>query len=179
LTHGDSAYSQPSQYSTPAPYGAPPQVHQTTPISRDDYLQRIEGAKNRIGQLASNITEIASIHQRMLGSPDNRSSAQLEAVVANTQTLNTGIKDEIKFLEREAAREPSNSFKKTQVEALKRSFTAQLKNFEKEEADYSRRYREAIARQYRIINPEATEAEVTEAANADWGNEGIFQQAVG
>jgi syntaxin 1B/2/3 len=179
LTHGDSAYSQPSQYSTPAPYGAPPPVHQATPISRDDYLQRIEGAKSRIGQLASNITEIASIHQRMLGSPDNRSSAQLEAVVANTQTLNTGIKDEIKFLEREAAREPSNPFKRTQVEALKRSFTTQLKDFEKEEADYSRRYREAIARQYRIINPEATEAEVTEAANADWGNEGIFQQAVG
>jgi syntaxin 1B/2/3 len=177
LTHGDSAYSQPSEYSTPA-YGAPPLVHQNTPISRDDYLQRIEGAKSRIGQLASNITEIASIHQRMLGSPDNRSSAQLEAVVANTQNLNTGIKDEIKFLEREAAREPNNSFKRTQVEALKRSFTAQLKDFEKEEADYSRRYREAIARQYRIINPEATEAEVTEAANADWGNEGIFQQAV-
>lgn len=147
-------------------------------MSRDDYLQRIEGVKSRIGLLTSNINEIASIHQRMLSSPDNRASAQLESLVTETQVQNTQIKDQIKFLERDAAREPANSFKNTQVDSLKRSFTAQLRDFEKEEADYSKRYREAIARQYRIVNPEATEAEVNEAANADWGDEGIFQQAL-
>lgn len=147
-------------------------------MSRDDYLQRIEGTKTRINKLATSISEIASIHLRLLSSPDNRASSQLESIVADTQVRNTQIKDEIKFLEHDAAREPNNSFKKTQVEALKRSFTAQLKDFQKEEADYSKRYREAIARQYRIVNPEATEQEVSEAANADWGDEGIFQQAV-
>jgi len=114
----------------------------------------------------------------MLASPDHQSSAQLESLVADTQKRNYGIKDEIKSLERDAAREPNNSFKQTQVEALKRSFTNQLKEFQQEEAEYSRRYRDAIARQYRIVNPDATEQEVNEAANADWGNEGIFQQAV-
>lgn len=91
---------------------------------------------------------------------------------------NTQIKDEIKFLERDAAREPNNTFKKTQVESLKRTFKSQLDDFYKEESDYSKRYRDAIARQYRIVNPDATEQEVNEAANADWGDEGIFQQAV-
>ena len=61
---------------------------------------------------------------------------------------------------------------------MKRTFRGQLEDFQKEESDYAVRYREAIARQYRIINPEATEAEVQEAANADWGNEGVFTQAV-
>ncbi|KAF2709959.1 t-SNARE [Pleomassaria siparia CBS 279.74] len=172
--HDDPAYSQPSQYSAPAPIPA----HQATPLSRDDFLQRIEGAKGRINQLASQITEIEGIHQRMLSSPDNRASAQLESIVSETQVRNTSIKDEIKFLEKDASREPSNSFKRSQVDALKRSFTAQLRDFEQAEAAYSKRYREAIARQYRIVNPEATEAEVNEAANADWGNEGIFQQAL-
>jgi syntaxin 1B/2/3 len=152
--------------------------HGTKPLSREEYLQRIEGTKQRIGQLTSDIQSIATIHQRMLSSPDNRSSSELESVVTQTQIRNTQIKDEIKFLEKDAARDPNNSFKKNQVNTLKNTFKKQLEDFQAEEADYSKRYREAIGRQYRIINPEATDAEVNEAANADWGEEGIFTQAV-
>lgn len=128
--------------------------------------------------MTSDIQAISTVHQRLLSSPDNRSSSELESIVSQTQIRNTQIKDEIKFLEKDAAREPNNSFKRTQVEALKRTFKSQLEDFQREEADYSKRYREAIGRQYRIINPEATDAEVQEAANADWGDEGIFTQAV-
>jgi syntaxin 1B/2/3 len=147
-------------------------------LTREDFLSRIAGTKQRIGQLASDIQSIASIHQRMLSSPDNRSSAELENIVTQTQIRNTQIKDEIKFLEKDAVNESPNSFKRTQVEALKRTFKSQLEDFQKEESDYSKRYREAIGRQYKIINPEATDAEVQEASNADWGTEGIFTQAV-
>lgn len=206
LTQADSNYSQPSQYSAPAPtqtvphtdaplphgnsaqqYGSAAQPGQqsygleqpgTKPLSQQDFLQRIDGTKSRIGQLTQDIGAISSIHQRMLSSPDTRSSAELESIVSQTQIRNTQIKDEIKFLERDAARDSSNSFKRTQVESLKRTFKSQLEDFQREEADYSKRYREAIARQYRVINPEATDAEVQEAANADWGDEGIFTQAV-
>lgn len=207
LTQADSNYSQPSQYSAPAPAQTVPHTdaplpHGNTalqhwgtdgqagqqpygleqpgakPLSQQDFLQRIDGAKTRIAQLTQDIGAISNIHQRMLSSPDNRSSAELESIVSQTQIRNTQIKDEIKFLERDAARDPTNSFKKTQVESLKRTFKSQLEDFQREEADYSKRYREAIARQYRVINPEATEAEVQEAANADWGEEGIFTQAV-
>jgi syntaxin 1B/2/3 len=157
---------------------SPPAEHGSAPLSREDYLSRIGGTKERIAQLTADIQSIANIHQRMLSSPDNRSSAELEGIVAQTQIRNTQIKDEIKFLERDASRAPNDSFKKSQVEALKRSFKSQLELFQKEESDYSKRYREAIGRQYRIINPEATDAEVNEAANAEWGDEGIFTQAV-
>jgi syntaxin 1B/2/3 len=161
------AYQTPSQ-----------EQHGTTPLSREDYLSRIGGTKDRIAQLTADVQSIANVHQRMLSSPDNRSSAELEGIVAQTQIRNTQIKDEIKFLEKDAVRTPNDSFKKSQVEALKRSFKQQLELFQREESDYSKRYREAIGRQYRIINPEATEAEVNEAANAEWGDEGIFTQAV-
>ena len=175
LHHGDSNYSQGSQYSAPS---APPTHQGSAPLNHQDFLSRTNGAKTRIGQLTTNIGEISTIHQRMLHSTDNRSSAQLESIVSQTQILNTQIKDEIKFLERDAARDPNSSIKRSQVETLKRTFKDQLQKFQQEESDYSQRYREAIARQYRIINPEASEEEVREAANADWGNEGIFQQAV-
>lgn len=175
LTHEYSAVSATSNYSQPAPY---PAQHGPKPLSQQDFLARIDGTKSRINQLSNNIAEIANIHQRMLGSAENNSSAQLESIVSETQIRNSQIKDEIKYLERDASREPNNSFKRTQVESLKRTFTRQLEDFQKEESDYRKRYREAIARQYRIVNPDATEAEVQEAADADWGDEGIFQQAL-
>lgn len=184
LQHGDSNYSQPSQYSQAGALSG----HNTntntlpqpgpTPLSQQDFLSRIDGTKQRIGQLTSDIQAISNIHQRMLSSPDNQSTNELESIVSQTQIRNTQIKDEIKFLERDASREPNNSFKSTQVNTLKRTFKSQLEDFQREEADYSKRYREAIGRQYRIINPEASEAEVHEAANADWGDEGIFTQAL-
>ncbi|KAF2470051.1 t-SNARE [Lindgomyces ingoldianus] len=174
LQHGDSNYSQPSQYSM----SAPPTHQGGASLSREDFLARIEGAKGRITQLTSSIQHIATMHQRMLSSPDTSASAQLESIVSETQVRNTQIKDEIKFLEHDAAREPNNTFKKSQVDTLKRNFKAQLEDFQNEESSYSKRYREAIARQYRIVNPDATEQEVQEAANADWGDEGIFQTAL-
>jgi len=200
--HGDSNYSQPSQYSQPGANTQPPNVPHTDvpmnnmpaygeptghsgmeapgpqPLSREDFFARIEGAKSRIGQLTSDIQAIASVHQRMLSSPDNRSTAELESIVTATQIRNTQIKDEIKFLERDAVRDPNDRTKRTQVEALKRTFKTQLEDFQREEADYSKRYREAVGRQYRIINPDATDAEVNEIANSDLGDEGIFTQAL-
>ncbi|KAL6711386.1 hypothetical protein ACN47E_004320 [Coniothyrium glycines] len=205
LEHGDSNYSQPSQYSHTGALGqsntntnngpqpsAPPAAaggyenripnnqpleHGSQPLSQADFLERISGTKQRIAQLTSDIAAISSVHQRMLSSPDNRSSAELESIVSNTQIRNTQIKDEIKFLERDASRD-SNRTKRTQIESVKGAFKKQLEDFQREEADYSKRYREAIGRQYRIINPEASEAEVQEAANADWGEEGVFTQAL-
>ena len=99
-------------------------------------------------------------------------------MITQTQVLNTSIKDQIKFLETDAARSKDNQVKNTQVGQLKTSFTKQLQEYRVEEANYEKRYREQIARQYRIVNPEASESEVQEAANADWGNEGVFQTAV-
>ncbi|KAF2822125.1 t-SNARE [Ophiobolus disseminans] len=204
LQQGDSNYSQQSQYSNAPGAGAgllsgpnthqtaphtnapqqqayqegPPQHHGATPLSRDDYLSRIEGVKQRIALLTKSVQAIGSTHQRMLSSPDGSSSAELESLVTQTQIRNTQIKDEIKFLEKDAARAQNDSLKKSQVDALKRSFKAQLEEFQREEASYSKRYREAIGRQYRIINPEATEAEVNEAANSDLGDEGLFTRAL-
>jgi syntaxin 1B/2/3 len=164
-------------------YQAPPiEQHGTEALEKGDFLQRIQGTKQRIAQLTADIASITNIHQRMLSSPDNNSSSELENIVTQTQIRNTQIKDEIKFLERDALRrQPRNesaAFKNSQISVIKNSFKAQLEAFQKEESDYGQRYRDAIGRQYRIINPDATDAEVQEASNADWGSEGVFSQAL-
>ncbi|EGP92367.1 unnamed protein product [Zymoseptoria tritici ST99CH_1A5] len=149
-----------------------------TVMSNSDFLSRVEAVKADIRTLTTHVGQIASAHQRTLSSPDTASSAQLESMISQTQVLNTGIKDQIKFLERDAAQSQNNNVKNTQVGQLKSSFNKQLQEYRVEELNYEKRYREQIARQYRIVNPEATEQEVQEASEADWGNEGVFQTAL-
>lgn len=124
---------------------------------------------------------IASLHQRALAEADGGvASQQLERIVADTQTLNGGIRDQLKFLANDANRTTGagHSLKERQVATIKAEFERELRNYQEEEGSYSQRYRDQIARQYRIVNPDATEDEVHMATEADWGNEGVFQTAV-
>ncbi|KAI2776865.1 t-SNARE [Daldinia loculata] len=152
-------------------------------LSQQDFLNRIQFLRNEIRTLTSNVQTIASLHQRALAEGDGgAASQQLERAVADTQTLNVGIRDQLKFLANDANKSPPNSttrdMKERQVATIKAEFERELSNYQKEESIYSQRYREQIARQYRIVNPDATEEEVRNAADADWGNEGVFQTAL-
>lgn len=158
--------------------GQIPMQHGPNVLSNQDFLSRVEAIKADIRTLTQQIGSISTAHQRTLSSTDASSSSALESIITQTQILNTSIKDQIKFLETDAVRSNHNNIKDSQVGQLKTSFRKQLEEYRNEEASYERRYREQIARQYRIVNPEATEAEVQEASNADWGNEGVFQTAV-
>ena len=147
-------------------------------LSNPDFLTRVESVRKEIDGLSENISQIASLHQRAISSPDNSGSAQLEHIIAQTQILNTRIKDQVKYLETDAARSGGNVTKDSQVRNLKNQFKARLEQYQQEEVQYKKRYQEQIERQYRIVNPNADDGEVAEAVNADWGNEGVFQTAV-
>ncbi|KAI9826424.1 MAG: hypothetical protein M1819_007387 [Sarea resinae] len=171
LNQETSNYSHGSNYSTATP----------TVLSLQDFLSKVELVNESMRKLSGNVSQIGDLHQRALANPDNSTSAQLEHLVSQTQVLNTNIKDQIKSLELDEVKTQDTTTKRTktsQVKRLKNSFDQQLKDFRSEELAYEKRYREQIARQYRIVNPEATESEVNEAANADWGNEGVFQTAL-
>jgi len=173
-----SNYSEASNYSNAgAPISAAPT---STVLTQQNFLERVDFAKAEIRTLSSNVQEIASLHQRALSSPDSNSSAQLESLVTQTQLKNTQIRDQIKYLEADALKtqDGTKGVKSRQAKQLKSEFEKSLKDYQQEEVGYRQRYREQIARQYRIVNPEASEAEVNEAAELDWGSEGVFQTAV-
>jgi len=172
-----SGYSAASQYSNP---GAPAAQYPSTLLTQPAFLERVDFAKSEIRTLTSNITEIAALHQRALSSPDNNSSAQLENLITQTQLKNTQIRDQIKFLEGDAAKthDGTRSTKLNHSKRLKGEFETALKDYQQEEVAYRQRYREQIARQYRIVNPEASDVEVNQASELDWGSEGVFQTAV-
>lgn len=147
-------------------------------LSNGDFLNRVEAVRADILTLTSNVSRTGTLHQQVLGDPYNTRSSELESLVTQTQVLNTSIKDQIKFLETDAARSKGNVVKDTQVKQLKGSFQRQLQDYRQEEVNYDKQYREQIKRQYAIVNPEASEAEKQEAAEADWSDEGVFQTAL-
>lgn len=163
-----------------APPGGGPAPHAGTVLSRQDFLTRVDFTKEQIRALTTSINQISTLHQRALSSPDSSISTQLESLVSSTQTKNAQIKDAIKFLEADATKtaDGSKNMKVTQARQLKNDFERELKGYQAEELSYRQRYREQIARQYRIVNPEASEQEVREASELDWGSEGVFQTAV-
>lgn len=173
-----SNYSQTTNNSNAGAAATPAPT--STVLTQHNFLERVAFAKSEIRSLGSNIQEIASLHQRALSSPDSSSSAQLEDLVTQTQLKNTQIRDQIKYLELDTLKtqDSTKGIKATQARQLKTEFENSLKDYQQEEVAYRQRYRDQIARQYRIVNPEASEAEVSEASELDWGSEGVFQTAV-
>ena len=181
----DTSYGQ-GQYEMQT-YGTQPQQQQqsqsqsqSATLSQHEFLDRVKQLRDEIKSLTNDIDYIGQLHQRTLSSTDGQANQQLEQYVSQTQIRNTAIKDGIKGLERDLAKtsDSSRNTKNTQLQSLKTFFKAELDKYQGIEHDYRQRYREQIARQYRIVNPEASEQEVQQATEADWGNEGVFQTAV-
>lgn len=149
-------------------------------LTQQQFLDRVDFAKQEIRQLGTNIQNISTLHQQALSSSDTQTSNDLEHLVAQTQLKNTKIRDQIKYLELDAAKttDGTKRIKNIQSNQLKGEFDKALKDYQHEELEYQRRYRQQIARQYRIVNPQASEQEVEQASEMDWGSEGVFQTAV-
>jgi syntaxin 1B/2/3 len=149
-------------------------------MSQQDFLNEVSRVRNEMRSLGADVQQIAALHQRALTSSDGSAQSQLESLVSQTQLRNTSIRDQIRSLKADAERttDASRGIKTRQFEALNKDFKAELQKYLAEEQQYKERYREQIARQFRIVNPEASEDEVRQAADADWGDEGIFQTAV-
>ncbi|KAJ9156297.1 Syntaxin-like protein psy1 [Pleurostoma richardsiae] len=168
------------------PYGEQPQQPAAAAapaahvLTQQDFLARVSHVRNEIRSLTADVQQIAGLHQRALAGSDPAAQQQLDALVASTQLKNTSIRDQLRTLQHDAERTTDGSagLKQRQFSALNNDFKKELQGYLQEEQQYKERYRDQIARQYRIVNPDATEEQVREAADQDWGNEGIFQTAL-
>ncbi len=65
---------------------------------------------------------------------------------------------------------------KNQVEACKTRFTSLLNEHQVIEKEFRKKVKDRVERQYRIVNPQATEEEVRQVTESD--NPQVFSQAV-
>ncbi|KAK9456588.1 t-SNARE [Dipodascopsis uninucleata] len=146
--------------------------------SQDDmgaFFAEIDDIKNAIAQFDDNIARIESLHNRSLNEiEDEWNQKQIDALTARTSQISGSLKSKIKTLE---ARSQTDSTKKLQVEAVKKTFMDSIQNYQSVEATYARKYRQRAERQYRIVKPDATDEEVRAVIEDDSGSQ-IFSQAL-
>lgn len=166
-----------------------PQQHQqpaaTTLLSQQDFLSRVSQVRDELRNLVTDVNRTSQLQQAALSGADDNAASQrrLDDSTAATQARINGIRGQLRALKDDVEATPRGASgadtKKKQWEHLNRDFQKELQAYLDEERNFRQRYRDQIARQYRIVNPDAPEEEVRRAAEMDWGNEGVFQSAVG
>ncbi|KAK9477166.1 t-SNARE [Lipomyces japonicus] len=170
------------------PYGGQPQHQQEYELSnlngslqQDDmsvFFSQIDDIKNAITQFDSNVARVESLHSRSLNEIDTEqdqwNQKQIDALVAENSKLSGTLKFKIKGLE---AKSRTDSTKRVQVDAVKKTFLDSIQRFQTVEASYGLKYKQRAERQYRIVKPDATDEEVRAAIEDSSGNQ-IFSQAL-
>ena len=180
-TVGSNPYGFDSKTSfNPTSTNEPPAYGRTNAPQGDmmDFFEEVDEIKKSILQYDQNIDSIESLHKRSLNEISEEQEAytqeQIESLSDETSSLSQSLKDRIKSLQ---SRSTKDSTKKTQAENLKRQFMNSIQRYQTVQATFRQRYRERAERQYRIVRPEATDAEVRDAIE-DAHGEQIFSQAL-
>lgn len=156
------------------------QQSQSRVLPLDQFLNRVKQLRSEIEGLSGSIDYIGQLHQRTLASTDSQAKDQLEHYVSQTQVQTTAIKDGIKGLERDLANTTDNhrNTKNTQLQSLKTYFKSEIAKYQSVEHEYQQKYNQQIRRQYEIVYPDATEQEIQQAIDSNYGSEGVFQSAL-
>ncbi|KKA29396.1 hypothetical protein TD95_003858 [Thielaviopsis punctulata] len=162
------------------PQSSTAQSH-TTPLERNAFLEEAANLRNSIQLLNADIDSLSALHQRALSATDSSASAAADNAVVAAQQRALGLKTELARLEHDISITPAGpqvQAKTGQYNTLKNQLQDSVQRLMRTEREFGQRYREQIARQYRVANPEATEMEVRQATERDWSNEGVFQRAL-
>jgi syntaxin 1B/2/3 len=161
-----------------------PQTGSFLPLQ--EFLSRISNVRETTRVLSSTVKTISTLQQRALDVAEPTPDPALAALIDQARGYIASVRDAIRFLVRDisitksvpGASKTLVDTKQGQLNAAKSSFEKEVQAFLQAEAGFQARYRDQIARQYRIVRPDASEAEVQAAVTADWSDQGVFQQAL-
>ncbi|KAK2733661.1 Plasma membrane t-SNARE, secretory vesicle fusion [Myotisia sp. PD_48] len=125
------------------------------------------------------VEQIKSLYQRLLSDVDPaRESAlreQVEGLAENTKKLYRDLVDRVKRIKKmpEAGHERNIN----QIGRIDRNLKAAITDYQRVQSDFRKESETQMARQYRIVRPDATDEEVRDAVNQS-SNQQIFSQAL-
>ncbi|RHZ67005.1 hypothetical protein Glove_303g104 [Diversispora epigaea] len=176
---GNQGYGY-QQYGTQA-YTSNVELSQITNVN--SFFDEVSTIQDKIKQIQENINRIDESHSRSLGTinEDESSKQQLEALTINTRTILVEIKDKIRRLESLNLGLPPDTgdlgVRRAQTENLRKKFMETLGNYQKMEYQNRQKYRARMERQYKIVNPQASEEEIESALDNDEGAQ-VFAQSL-
>ncbi len=129
--------------------------------------------------IEKNLEELKFLQQRSLDDPDSsaqsNSNRQLDDMSSRTMTLYREFAGRIRAIKQQPdSGSPRNA---PQVGKVDRRLKAAIHQYQKVESDFRGKLRYQMARQYRIVNPNASQAEVDKIVS-DTSNQQIFSQAL-
>ena len=132
-----------------------------------------------IDTIEQNLSTIQMLQQRALDDPDSSAQTatnrQLDSMSSETMTMYRSFAARIKNLKQQPeSGSPKNA---PQLGKVDRKLKAAINHYQNVESEYRKKLQAQMARQYRIVRPEASDAEVREAVE-DTTSQQVFSQAL-
>ena len=132
-----------------------------------------------IDTIEQNMQRLRFLHQRAIDDPDasqnTQTNREIDALNSDTMTLYRAFGERLRKIKAQpASGDPRN---KGQVGKVDRKLKSAIQEYQQVDRDYRKNLGAQLERQYRIVNPNATEQEVRTAVE-DTSNNQIFEQAV-
>ncbi|PHH88295.1 hypothetical protein CDD83_7715 [Cordyceps sp. RAO-2017] len=132
-----------------------------------------------IDDVERNLEHLRMLQKRTLDDADSSSSSaanrQLDALSSETMALYRGLTDRVRIVKSNPdSRTPKNN---PQVSRVDRRLKAAIQQYQQVESQFRKRTQEQMARQYRIVRPNAPDEEVRAAVEDTSGGQ-IFSQAL-
>ena len=132
-----------------------------------------------IDSIKRNLERLRFLQTRAIDDPDasqgTQTNREIDALGSETMTMYRNFGARIKAIKQQ--RESGDPRNKPQVGKVDRNLKAAINEYQQVESDFRKKLSEQMARQYRIVRPDASDAEVREAIE-DTSNNQVFSQAV-
>jgi syntaxin 1B/2/3 len=133
-----------------------------------------------IDKIENNLERLRSLQQRALDDPDSSAQSntnmQLDSLTSETMTLYREFAGRIRSIkQRPDSGSPRNA---SQVKNIDRRLKTAIQQYQRLESDFRAKLRDQMARQYRIVNPNASQAEVESVVSDTSANQQVFSQAL-
>lgn len=142
------------------------------------FMNKINNINNNLSNYESIINQIDNLHKQLLTeiSEENEMNLRhsLDNFISQASDLQYTLKTDIKNAQRLALNDPN---KHAQAENSRQKFLKLIQDYRIIDSNYKDENKEQAKRQYKIIQPDATDEEV-EAAINDVGGQQIFSQAL-
>lgn len=158
-----------------------PEMQQFNQPAQDPHavLNQCRDVNRGIDSVEDLIRQINSLYRRLLSDVDpgreNAIRADADELANQTKNLYRNLIDRMKAIKQlPEAGSPNNA---PQIGRVERKLKAAITSYQQVQVDFQKESETQMARQYRIVRPDATDMEVREAVQ-DTSNQQIFSQAV-
>ena len=132
-----------------------------------------------IDSIQRNLERLRFLQQRAIDDPDasqgTQTNRELDSLSSDTMTLYRSFAARIRAIKQQ--KESGDPRNKPQVGLVDRKLKTAINEYQQVDRDFRHKLSAQMARQYRIVRPEASDQEVQEAIQ-DTSNTQVFSQAV-